>query len=814
MPSFALALRVLLKRPLFTAVAVLTLALGIGANTAMFSVVNAVLLRPAPFEAPERLVVVWASNPELAQKSGFPDKLPCSPAIFYDWQAESSTLSRMAMIRPNPVSLSGDGDPELLGAVHVTGEFFRLLGVHAAVGRTLLPEDDAVDAPRTVVFSHGLWQRRYGGDPGVVGRSVQINRASATVVGVMPRGFAFPRGAEMPSGYGFAADPDVWVPLALAPERRRNRGNRGSLAIARLADGVRRSEAQAELETITARMQQAYPETDKTWGVRIDPLPEQLTGDVKPGLVLLLGAVGLVLLIACGNVASLMLAQALARRREVAIRVALGAGRGRLAGQFLAESLLLALAGGGLGLFATFASLRTLEALIPATVPGASHLSLDLRVLAFTALVSVTTGLVFGLAPALQASGADPGEALKEGARAAGAARSRRTLGALVAAQVALTIVPLLGAGLLLKSFARLMDRDPGFRRQGLLTFYLELSGSKYDRDATRSFTASLVERLRALPGVAAAGATTALPMSGSENLEQIEVFGQPKPEPGKEIYVDDRAVTPGLFAALGIPLKRGRVLLDTDGAEQQKVAVVSESLARAHWPGEDPIGRRLTLNLDEPDWRTVVGVVGDVRHSGLHGDARGTVYRPLAQSPRGDLFFAVRTLGEAGALTAPVRAAVRALDPDQPVDRVRTMEQVIADSVSGRRFNLVLLALFAGLALALSAIGVYGLTSYAVGQRLREIGLRLALGATPADVLRLVLRQALTVTVLGAGLGLLAGLALARLMSSLLFDVGATDPPTFAAAAGFLLLVALLASVMPGLRATRVDPANALREE
>jgi putative ABC transport system permease protein len=811
MPDLAQAARALLKRPLFTFVAAVTLALGIGANSAMFSVVNTVLLKAAPFEKPDRLVVVWASNPELARSSGFPDKLPCSPAVFYDWQVESRTLARMAMMRPNPVGLSGDGDPELLGAVHVTGEFFRVLGVPAAVGRTLVPDDDRADAPGTVLLSYGFWQRRFAGDPGVVGRTALLNRVPVVVVGVMPRGFSFPRGAEMPSGYGFALDPDVWMPLALSPEARRNRGSRGLIAIGRLADGVSREKAQAELATITARLQEAYPESDKTWGVRIDPLPEQLTGDVKPALLVLLGAVGLVLLIACGNVASLVLAQGLARRREVAIRMALGAGRGRIVAQFLAESLLLGAAGGLLGLLVTFAALQTLVALIPGSVPGASQVAVDARVLAFTAAVSLLTGILFGLAPALSTAGAAPGEALKEGARAASAGTGRRALGGLVAAQVALTIVPLLGAGLLLKSFRHLMDQDPGFRRERVLTFYLELPSGKYDRDGVRSFTASLVERLRGMPGVAAAGATTELPMTGTENLEGLVVEGRPKAEPGQEVFVDYRQVTPGLFATLGIPLRGGRTFEESDGPDNRKVAVVNESLARVHWPGEDPVGRRLNV---EDEWLTVVGVVGDVRHSGLQSAARGTVYRPHAQAPHRDIFFAVRALGDPSTLAPAVRAVVRALDPDQPIDRLRTMEQVIIDSVSGRRFNLVLLGLFAGLALALSAIGVYGLTSYAAGQRLREIGLRLALGATRGDILRLVLGQSLRMTALGAGLGTLVALGAARVLSSLLFGVRATDPATFVAVVGFLLLVAFAASALPGLRATRIDPAVALRDE
>jgi putative ABC transport system permease protein len=807
------AARGLSKRRGLTAVALLTLAVGLGANTAMFSVVNTVLLGPLPFRDPDRLVMVWASNPTLARDLGFPDKLPTSPAAFYDWKSQSRSFSSMAMIRPNNVNLSGDGDPERLGAVVVTGQFFQALGSRAAVGRTLLPEDDGPAAPAAVVLSQAFWQRRFGGDASAVGRTIKLDSKPTVVVGVMPRSFAFPRAAEMPAGFGFAREPDIWIPAALSPEGRRERGMRGALALGRLADGVSVPQAQAELQAITARLWELYPDSDRGWGVRVDPLPAQLTGDVRPALLLLLGAVGLVLLIACGNVACLLLAQAISRRKEIAIRIALGARRRRLVGQLLTESTLLSLLGGGLGLLCAHWTLRVLVRLVPASVPGADRIALDWQVGLFTLIASVLTGVVFGLLPALLASRVALADTLKDSARTAGEAGSRKAGRMLVATEMALAVMLVVGAGLLVRSFARLSRVDTGFERDRLLTFRIDLSGSRYNGAGRRAFVAALLDRLRTLPLVRAAGATTALPMTNAENLERLEIEGRPRPAAGQEVWVDFRVASPGYFAALGMPLKRGRTFGETDGAEQPKVAVVSEALARACWPHEDPIGRRLRL-YEHDSWSTVVGVVGDVRHSGMHSAPRPHFYTPYAQSPRGDLTMAVRTTADPQALVPAVRAAVAAVDLEQPIAELRTMDQVIADSLADRRFNMALLAAFAGMALLLSAVGLYGITSYSVGQRTREMGLRMALGATPRHLLRLVFAESMWTVLLGLVPGILGALAFGRLLSGLLYGIPAADPATFAGCVAVLGLAALIASLVPGLRAARVDPMISLRAE
>jgi len=810
--TLRVTLRTLAKQPAWTAVAVLTLALGIGANTAMFSVVNAVLLRSAPFAEPERLALVWASSPQMARDLGFPDKLPASPAVFYDWKGESRTLGSMAMIRSLTLNLSGDGDPEVVGAVRATGDFFPLLGAPAALGRTLLPEDDDHDAPATVVLSHAFWQRRFGGDPAIVGKSIRLDGRPRTVLGVMPPGFAFPRRGEMPSPYEFADAPDVWLPMAYSAEDRRDRGNRGHIVLARLAAWATLAQADAELKTITKRLQDAYPDTDKIWGVRVDPLAEQLAGDVRPALLMLQGAVGLVLLVACANVAGLLLAQARTRGKEWSVRLALGA-RGRdLLTQVLAESLVLATAGAGLGLALAHALLRAFLAAVPASVPGAAQATLDGRVLAFTGAVALLTALVFGLGPAYAASRSDPGEALKQAARTTGQAGSRRRLDALVVAQMALAVVLLVGAGLLLRSFRGLLDRDPGFRRTGVLTFHVDLPGTRYAQTARAAFFDTLLERVRAIPGVGAAGGITELPLSGSENLERLEVEGRPQPEPGHELYVDHRVATPGYFAALGIPLRAGRAFGKEDGPQAAPVAILSEALARSQFPGEDPLGRR--VRVDEGEWLTVVGIVGDVRHSGLQADMRGHVYRALAQRPRGDVSIAVRSLGDPHALVPAVRAAVAAVDPEQPLASIQTVDELIDHSLAGRRFQLRLLVVFAVLALTLAAVGIYGLTAYAAAQRTRELGLRLAVGATPAGILRLVLRASMRTALLGTGVGLVGGLCVARALRGFLFGVGPADPATFAAVLAFLAFVGLLASALPAWRAARLDPMSVLREE
>ncbi len=812
------ALRTLARRPAFTFIAVLTLALGIGANTAIFSVVDSVLLAPLPFRHVERLTIVWASNPELAAKVGLPDKLPVSPATFYDWKAARS-FSKMAMVRGDRLSFTGLGEPELLGAVGVSGEFFQVLGVPAFVGRTLLPEDDDKGKAITVVLSHAFWQRRFGGDRGVVGRTIRLDGNPMTVVGVMPPEFTFPRGAEMPRGFGFAAQPEVWVPMALPPERRQNRGNRGQIAIGLLAPGVAIPAAQTEMNGIGDRVEKNFPESDKGWRPRVAPLPAELVGDVKPALLILLSAVGMVLLIACVNVANLLLAQASARQKEIAVRTALGAGRGRMVRQLLTESAMLAILGGGLGLLLAMWGLRASAVWIPQDIPVAGAISLDPRILGFTLAVTLLTGALAGLVPAFQMTRPDLAQSLRDGTRGGSStARGGRTRGALVVVETAVAVLLVVGAGLLIRSFARLTAVDPGFRPQGVLALQVSLPSSKYSDDPRQAaFTNALLEKLQALPGVESVGMVSNLPMSGEEEIEGLVIEGQPRPQPSEIPLGDFRQATPGYFKTLKIPLIRGRLLDERDAAKTPLVAVIDQTMARAYWPKVDPINRRFRFggfgDSKEP-WVTVVGIVGNVLHSGLHVDPRPQVYVPQAQNASGDQSFVLRTAGDPRRLIASARAAVFALDPDQPVARVRTMEEMIAESMAGRRFSMMLLGAFAGLALVLAAVGIYGITAYSVAQRTREMGLRMALGAQPGAVLGMVLKEA----GLLAGVGLAAGLALAlaatRVMASLLFGVPATDPTTFAAVAFALAVVSLAAAYVPGRRATRVDPMVALRAD
>jgi putative ABC transport system permease protein len=812
------ALRTLARRPAFTVVAVLTLALGIGANTALFTVIHAVLLRGLPFREPERLVVVWCSNPNLARAAGLPDKLPVAPGMFYDWQRWSRSFDKLAMFMSDRMSLTGEGEPELLGVTRVSGDFFGVLGAPALAGRTLQPADDEQGKITTVVLSHKLWQRRFGGDPKAVGRVVSLGGRPVTVVGVMPPGFAFPRGAEMPSGFGFAAEPDAWTPLAFGPKERQDRDNRSYATIGRLRPGVGLVAVRAEMAAISDRLEQANA-LDKGWRAELLPLREQLVGDVRPALLILLGAVGIVLLIACVNVTNLLLAQAASRQKEVAIRTALGAAPGRMARQLLTESLVLSVAGGAVGLLGAFWALRAFAAWLPPSLMLPTGFALNAPVLLFTLGLMLLTGLVAGLAPTFHMTRSDLAGTLRDGTRSgSGASLGRSTRGVLVVMETAFAVLLVVGAGLLVRSFVRLTAVDPGFDPRGVLALDLLLPESKYDSAARLTgFFDGVLERLRALPGVTAVGAVSSLPLRGDENISFVFVEGRPLPEPGKEPLADRRSATAGYFQALGIPLLRGRPFDGRDAAEAPQVAVIDEVLARAYWPGADPLSKRFNLRRPEegePRWITVVGVVRNVRHSGLRIEPRPQFYLPLAQSPRSQMSLVVRTQGDPKDLFGAVRRAVYATDPDQPVEKLDTMARVVAESVAGQRFNMVLLGAFAALALALAVVGIYGITAYSVAQRTGEMGLRMALGAQPGALLWMVLKEA----GLLAGVGLAVGLALAliatRVMASLLFGVLPTDPATFAAVALALGAVSLAAAWLPGRRATQVDPMVALRAE
>jgi len=812
------AVRTLLRRPLFTAIAVLTLALGIGANTAIFSVVNSVLLAPLPFRAPDRLVVVWSSNPVMAKMLGLPDKLPVSPGPFFDWKAQSRTLRHLSMVAAGNQTLTGRGEPELLNVVNVTGDLFEMLGARPLLGRPIQPADEATGT-RVAVLSHRLWLRRFGGDRSIVGQTVTLNDKPVTVVGVMPPAFAFPRGSEMPPGSGFAAEPDLWFPMLFSPQEHQARNDHQAVALARLQPGIGLAAANAEMVAIADRLARQYPNSDAGWSVRLEPLTEEMTGTLRPALLILSGAVALVLLIACVNVANLLLAQAAARQKEVAVRTALGASRGRMVRQLLTESLLLALAGGALGVLFAVWGLRGLAALLPAGV-RVSGLGLDGRVLAFTFVLTLIAGALAGLVPAFQMTRSDLAGTLRDGTRAGSVtSRGRRTLRALVVVETATAVLLAVGAGLLLRSFSHLTAVDPGFRPGGVLTAEVTLAPARYKGPQTAAFYAAVLERLRAQPGVQAAGAVSNLPMSGSESIGGFTVEGAPPPEKSQVPLADRRGATPGYFEAMGIPLRRGRLFRDGDVAGAPRVAVIDETLASTCWPGADPLGKRIHQGVfsdkkEEERWITVVGVVGNVRHSGLHVEARPQLYFPAAQYPTQLMSLAVRTQGDPLRLAGSLRATVHAVDPDQPLSDILPMDELVDHSLAGRRFNLILLSLFAALALVLSAVGIYGVMAYSVAQRTREIGLRMALGARRRAVLALVVREAGILTVTGLAAGLLLSLLATRLMASLLFGVGANDPVTLTAVSAVLALVSLGAAYLPGQRATRVDPMVALRAD
>ena len=817
------AARLWRRQPAVAITAVATLALGIGANSAIFSVVDAALLTKPPFRDPDRVAVVWVSAPEVARQSGVPDRLPVSWGDFYDWQRQVRGFERLAMMEPDAMSLTGRGFPEQLNVIRVSGEFAAVLGTPALLGRTLAPADDVPGRPRAVVLSHACWRRSFGGERGVIGRQVSLNREPVVVVGVMPPRFTFPRAAELPDGFGYPDAPDAWVPFSLSVEDRGDHGRWTAIAIGRLRPGVGRAAAESELAAISARLARQYPKTDElTRGAHVVPIAEQMVGGARPALLVLWAAVGCVLLIACANVANLLLARTAARRREIAVRTAVGAGRGDLIAQLLAESGVLAVAGGLLGLGVAALALPALSALVPASVAGAVGGSLDLRVLAWTGALCAVTTVLAGLAPALHASRPRLALGLRGpgGRGARGDSGSRRPRGLLLVAELALALSLLAGAGLLLRSFARLLGVDPGFRAAHVLAFDTN-QAAEVPVESRRQFCARLVERLQALPGVGAAAAVDNPPLSGGVFVAGWEIEGRPLPKLIDLPVSDVRRVSHGYFGLLGIAPRRGRLFAAGDTRAAPPVAVIDEAMARAQWPGADPVGKRIRRYSGVPGnlgygWTTVVGVVGGVRYAGLDATPRMAVYLPVEQVPYVPMgmTFLLRTAGDPAALTAAARAAVGEIDRNQPLANARVLAATVAGSLAPRRFSLLLLGLFAVMALALAAVGVYGITHHSVVRRTPELGLRLALGARPGQLTSLLLRETGALVAAGLGLGLAAALALTRAMAPLLYGVGAADPATFAGVALLLAAAALLAAWLPGRRAARLDPMIALRGE
>jgi putative ABC transport system permease protein len=797
------AIRLQRKNPGFTIVAVIALALGIGANTAIFSVVNTVLLRPLPYKDPERLVMVW----EEATKAGYPQDTPTA-ANFVDWRTQNQTFEGMAAIADDSFNLTGTGDPERLEGQRVSTDLFPLFGVEPQIGRVFAAAEDQPGNERVVLLSYGLWQRRFGGDAGIVGKTLQLNGAGYTVVGVMPARFQFP-----------TPDDEVWVPIAFTQEDAANRNRHYLRVVGRLKPGVSLAQAQADMSTIATRLQQQYPETNTDLGAVITPLHEHLVGDIRPALLILLGAVGLVLLIACANVANLLLARAAVRQKEIAVRVALGARRSRLIRQFLTESVSLSLLGGFVGLVISYVGLIVLKAFIPENISQARAISIDYKVLGFTLLVSVATGLIFGLAPALQSIRFNQAETLKEGGRdAATGGSGKRLRSLLVMAEVAISLVLLIGAGLLINSFLRLRNVDPGFRAENLLTMKIVLPEPKYEKKVQRSaFYTDVIQRVQSLPGVRSAAVTTNLPLYRQGNSISIGIEGRPAPPPGQEDIIVTRIISPGYFDTMSIPLLKGRPLTDQDTDDSPNVVVISEGMARRYWPGEEAIGKRIAVGRvkSQEDWIQIVGVVKDVRQFELTADPKPQMYLTHRQYGFFDAQdLVVKTDVDSASMASAVRKTVWEIDKDQPVSNIRAMETILADSIARQRFSMLLLAIFAAVALVLAAVGIYGVMSYSVAQRTHEIGIRMALGAQTSAVLKLAVGYGLKLVIAGIAIGLVAAFALTRVMATLLFGVTATDPTTFTLISLLLVAVAAIASYIPARRATRVNPIIALRYE
>lgn len=798
-----IGLRTLAKGPGFTAVAVVTLALGIGATTAFFSIVHAVLLKPLPYSDPDRLVVLQGAPADRGKSSW-----SVSPLDFEDWKRATDSFEAMALTTYWTFNVIGPQAPERVLGNRVTGEFFELLGVPALVGRTLMDDDDRPGAPDTVVLSYGFWQRMFGADPEILGRILTLNGRSHTIVGVMPSYFAFP--AEDVAVWGALADNMGELP----------RDSRFLLAVARMKPSVKPEQAQAEMTQVAAQLEEEYPDTNKGWGVKVVSAHQILVGDVQAALWILLGAVGFALLIACTNVANLQLARQAARQQELAIRTALGASPWRVMRQVLTENILLTLFGAALGLGIAFFAVDWLKRFYPGEVHRLADAEVNLAIVAIAAGLALVTALGLGAIAIFQASQHSTDDALKENRRTlAGGRKLEQMRRLLVTGEVALALVLLIGGGLLVRSFVRVTAVDPGFRTENLLSFNVWPTTSAYrEPHQQKEYIRRTMESLATLPGVEAVGAVSQLPLSAGRTALKFEVEGKLLPL-GDAPEADYRSVSPSYFEMVGVPLLRGRSLTPQDREPSQKVVVVNDKMARQIWPGEDPVGSRIRWTDPKMNagWLTVVGVVGDVKSLGLDAQERPAVYVPYMQRTHPHMRwtgFVVRAQGDAGALWPSVRKAFVDLDPTIPVYDVRTMDDRLDSSVAERRFYAHFLGGFAFVALVLGVVGVYGVISYSVSRRTHEMGLRMALGAQRADVMRLVVRQGMRPALAGLGLGAISALALTRWMKSLLFEISATDPMTFVGVTIGLGLVALVACMVPALRATRVDPSSALRHE
>ena len=789
--------RTLRRSPGFAAVSVLALALGIGANSAIFTVVNSVLLRPLRFPDSDRLILVIERN----LKAGFP-RFSLSPGNYLDYRDHNHSFTGLTAFSQQGLNLSGGSAPERLHGAQVTGDFFDVLGVKPQLGRSFAGNELKPGSDHVAILSQALWKRRFGGDGNVLGQTLKLNQEVYTIVGVTPPGFTFPETTQ------------VWTPLTMKEEQWRHRGGHFLSGVARLKPGATVETAEADLNSIAARAEKEFPESNTGWDTTEIRLQEALVGDVRPAMLTLTAAVAFVLLIACVNLANLLLSRAVARRREIGIRASLGAGRARLVRQLLTESLLLAGLGAIAGLAIAWVGMRFLLRLGPDILPRADEIGLDGTVVAFTAAVAAITGILFGLVPARHMARTDLASFLRSGGRGASIGfRGNRMRSVLVISEMALALVLLTGAALLMRSFYQLRSADPGFDARGVLTFSVDLPPLKYKTDAQQiEFYSRALEKLRALPGVTAAGATDVFPLGGDDTVLTFEQVGKPPAPVGKSPSASFRRVTPGYFKSLRIALKRGRDFDDRDNASTPPVAVISESMARQFYANENPLGQFIRISGSKP--AGIVGIIADVRDQQLASKGRPAVYQSALQAADEPMAYAVRTSGDPASLIASARAAIREIDPELPLDAVGTMDSLVLHSLSTERLAMFLMALFAALALGLAMVGIYGVISYSVTQATQEIGIRMALGARSVDVLRMVFGYMGVLVGVGLAIGLPAAWGAGQLLSSQLFEVKPSDPTTYLGAAAVLLATGLLACALPAARAMLVDPLTALREE
>ena len=796
--------RLLARAPGFTVIAVAALAIGIGANTAIFSVVNTLLIQPPPYESPDRLAVIWEHNLPRDRKNNV-----ISPGNFIHWREMQQSFVDIAAVggRPdNPlkVTLTGNGDPEEIRMQSVSASFFPLLGVNAAQGRVFSAEEDRPQS-RVVVMSHRLWTRRYGGDPNILQKSITLQGIPFTVVGIMPPGFSY-----------MDKTVEIWLPIGFSAESRTPRG-RWLTSLGRLKPGVTFEQAQTDMARVHEELTRLFPQFNTGWTARVVPLTDELTGGIKPALLVLLGAVGFVLLIACANVANLLLARATSRQRELAVRAALGAARGRIARQLIAEGLVLAVAGGVAGLLLAWWAIHLARVAVAERLPiqRLDAVQLDGWVLLFTLVASLVSGVLFGIVPALSASGAALTDALKEGGRTGSGRRGKHTRNVLAVVEIALALVLLVGAGLLVRSFIRLLNVDPGFNSERVVTMNISLPRSRYPEPAQLiQFYQRLLDRADALPGVEASSANSFLPLTGLGAATGFEVVGWPKPEPGAGPVCDVRVIANDYFKVMGIPLIKGRLFEQDEALDSKDKVIVNATLAAKYWPNEDPIGKRIKISWNDDREDEIIGVVGDVRHLALETEPRPMTYWPYPRFPYNGMALAIRTKNDPLSIARSVVSIVREQDPNLAVAGIKTLEELVDDSVAQRKLTMILLGVFAGAAMLLAGVGIYGLIGYTVSQRTQEIGIRMALGAKAGDVLRMVLRQAAMLAGAGIVLGAVGAALLTRFMAGMLYQVEPLDVTTFAAVAAVLAAVALLAAFVPGRRAARVDPVIALRAE